>query len=88
MHRRPDGGCLVLEFLAGGTLARRIDAQQPMHEREVLEMAAQMLSALSAMHDPHTGSALVHRDVVGMVDRARQNIHLTSSRKKSRYCMP
>jgi hypothetical protein len=48
---------LVVEYLAGGTLASRLD--RPMAPREVLRLGVDLAGALQAMH----GQGLLHRDV-------------------------
>lgn len=48
---------LVVEYLAGGTLAKRLPP--PMQPAEALELAATLAGALSAMHD----QGHLHRDV-------------------------
>ena len=56
-------GCILLEWLRGGTLAFHISgaAGISLSEREVLDMAAQVLRALGAMH--RDSAHLLHRDV-------------------------
>ena len=56
-------GCILLEKLLGGTLACHIapGSGTALCEREVLDMTAQVLGALGAMHQD--SARLVHRDV-------------------------
>ena len=56
-------GCILLEKLRGGTLACHIapGSGTALCEREVLDMTAQVLGALGAMHQD--SARLVHRDV-------------------------
>ncbi|NVL78589.1 protein kinase family protein, partial [Escherichia coli] len=50
---------LVLDPIAGETLAETIEKSGPMDERQVLEIFWQVLSAARAMHDV----GIVHRDL-------------------------
>ena len=56
-------GCILLEKLRGGTLACHIapGSGTALCEREVLDMTAQVLGALGAMHQD--SARLLHRDV-------------------------
>ena len=56
-------GCLLLEYLRGGTLALHIakHSTTALSELEVLEMADQVLCALAFMHKD--SARLIHRDV-------------------------
>ena len=57
----PPGGlpCVVMEFVAGPTLAQRAHAQPPLLPRAAAELVAQVADALAAAH----AAGLVHRDV-------------------------
>jgi serine/threonine protein kinase len=56
----PDGlPYLVLEYLAGPTLAERVRSRQPLPPREAAALAAQVADALAAAH----AAGLLHRDV-------------------------
>ncbi len=50
---------LVMEYVPGGTLAERIEADGPLPPEQVVDLVDRMSSALTAMH----AVGLVHRDV-------------------------
>ncbi|MGE0712549.1 MAG: protein kinase [Planctomycetota bacterium] len=66
-------GYVVMEYVAGGSLARRLDAEGPLPAREAVELLLPALRALELLH----GAGLVHKDVtpanvlVGEDGRAR-----------------
>jgi hypothetical protein len=50
---------LVLEHVAGGSLAERVEAEGPLGPERAIELACQLLEGLAAIH----GQGIVHRDV-------------------------
>jgi serine/threonine protein kinase len=54
-----DAGCLVFDYMAGGTLHQRVRTNGPLSESEIVKVIAQIGSALQFLHE----HSLVHFDV-------------------------
>lgn len=59
VQRGPDGVQIVSEYLPGGSLRQRIEADGALPAAQVLNLLRQILAGLSALH----ARSLVHRDV-------------------------
>ncbi len=54
-----DSHFIVMEFVGGETLGKKMKGDEPLSISEILKIAAQVASALSAAH----GAGIVHRDI-------------------------
>lgn len=59
LYDDPESPCMVVEFCSGGSLRDHLEGPEPPNIRQILELGAQMASALAAVH----AQAMVHGDV-------------------------